>query len=272
MVFSIHKVKQPLCYAVLCRSVMSDSATPWTVARQTPLPMRIPQAWILESIAMLSSRDLSVPGLNPGLPHFSGFFTIWATREAREWVAYPFSSGPFWPRSRTGSPALQVDSLPPELPGKPQTTIQFSSVQSLSRVRLFATPWIAARQASLSITNLKQPLPVSNSRMFSSPEKETLQPPSLFCFIPISSHSPFLPFLNPWKPVIYLGSLWICLFWIFNTNGIIQYVVFCIWILSFSIMFPRFILTVACIDTSSFWWLNNMGLYGYTTFCLSVYH
>ena len=30
---------------------------------------------------------------------------------------------------------------------------QFSSVQSLSRVWLFATPWIAARQASLSITN-----------------------------------------------------------------------------------------------------------------------
>ena len=31
--------------------------------------------------------------------------------------------------------------------------LQFSSVQLLSRVRLFATPWIAARQASLSITN-----------------------------------------------------------------------------------------------------------------------
>ena len=31
--------------------------------------------------------------------------------------------------------------------------IQFSSVQSLSRVRHFATPWITARQASLSITN-----------------------------------------------------------------------------------------------------------------------
>ena len=29
----------------------------------------------------------------------------------------------------------------------------FSSVQLLSRVRLFATPWTAARQASLSITN-----------------------------------------------------------------------------------------------------------------------
>ena len=33
----------------------------------------------------------------------------------------------------------------------------FSSVQSLSRVRLFATPWIAARQASLSITNSQSP-------------------------------------------------------------------------------------------------------------------
>ena len=30
---------------------------------------------------------------------------------------------------------------------------QFSSVQSLNRVQLFATPWTAARQASLSITN-----------------------------------------------------------------------------------------------------------------------
>ena len=31
--------------------------------------------------------------------------------------------------------------------------IQVSSVQSLSRVRLFVTPWITARQASLFITN-----------------------------------------------------------------------------------------------------------------------
>ena len=31
--------------------------------------------------------------------------------------------------------------------------LQFSSVQLLSRVQLFAIPWIAARQASLSITN-----------------------------------------------------------------------------------------------------------------------
>ena len=36
------------------------------------------------------------------------------------------------------------------------------SVQSLSHVRLFATPWIAARQASLSITNSRSsPKPMS---------------------------------------------------------------------------------------------------------------
>jgi len=36
--------------------------------------------------------------------------------------------------------------------------LQYSSVQSLSRVWLFATPWIAACQASLSITNSQSSL------------------------------------------------------------------------------------------------------------------
>ena len=36
-------------------------------------------------------------------------------------------------------------------------TVQFNSVQSLSRVWLFATPWTAARQASLFITNSRSP-------------------------------------------------------------------------------------------------------------------
>ena len=35
--------------------------------------------------------------------------------------------------------------------------LQFGSVQSLSHVRLFATPWTAACQASLSITNSQSP-------------------------------------------------------------------------------------------------------------------
>ena len=48
----------------------------------------------------------------------------------------------------------QVDSLPLAPLGKPSIYV---SVQ-LSRVRLFATPWITARQASLSITNSQSSL------------------------------------------------------------------------------------------------------------------
>ena len=45
-----------------------------------------------------------------------------------EWVAMPFSRGSSQPRDHTRSPALQVDSLPAELPGKPEN----SGVISLS--------------------------------------------------------------------------------------------------------------------------------------------
>ena len=38
------------------------------------------------------------------------------------------------------------------------STFQFSTVQSLSHVRLFVTPWTAACQASLSITNSRSSL------------------------------------------------------------------------------------------------------------------
>ena len=58
----------------------------------------------------------------------------------------------------------------------------FSSIQSLSHVRLFATPWTAARQASLSITNswslpklmsIELVMP-SNHLILSSPSTPTL--------------------------------------------------------------------------------------------------
>ena len=42
--------------------------------------------------------------------------------------------------------------------GEGNCSVQFSSVQSLSHVRLFVTPWITARQASLSITNSRSSL------------------------------------------------------------------------------------------------------------------
>ena len=59
----------------------------------------------------------------------------------------------FWNVVLEGKPAhiIRTESLT----GHRQQThdsVQFTSVQSLSRVRLFATPWITAHQASLSIT------------------------------------------------------------------------------------------------------------------------
>ena len=50
--------------------------------------------------------------------------------------------------------------VPPQdigAPMPPWDLVQFSSVQLLSHVWLFATPWTAARQASLSITNSQSP-------------------------------------------------------------------------------------------------------------------
>ena len=59
-----------------------------------------------------------------------------------------------------GAPVLGMYTL---------TSVQFSSVQSLSHVRLFVTPWIAARQASLSITDLGVHSDLSSSSQWSHP-------------------------------------------------------------------------------------------------------
>ena len=43
--------------------------------------------------------------------------------------------------------------------------VQFSSVQLLSRIRLFVTPWITARQPSLSITNSQGSLKFMSNKL-----------------------------------------------------------------------------------------------------------
>ena len=63
--------------------------------------------------------------------------------------------------------------------------LQFSSVQLLSHVRLFVTPWTASRQASLSITNSQSLLKLMSieSVMPSSHlilRRPLLLPPSIF--------------------------------------------------------------------------------------------
>ena len=77
------------------------------------------------------------------------------------------------------------------------TSVQFSSVQSLSRVRVFATPWTAAHQASLSITNswsllklmsIESVMP-SNHLILCCP---LLLPPSIFPSIRVFSNESVL--------------------------------------------------------------------------------
>ena len=63
-------------------------------------------------------------------------------------------------------------------------TNQFSSVQSLSRVRPFATPWTTARQASLSITNSRSSLKLTSIESV-MPSSHLILCHPLFLFPPI---------------------------------------------------------------------------------------
>ena len=59
------------------------------------------------------------------------------------------------------------------------TSVQFSSVQSLSSVQLFMIPWIAARQASLSITNSQSLLKLMSIKLVMQSSHLTLCHPLL---------------------------------------------------------------------------------------------
>ena len=85
-----------------------------------------------------------------------------------EWVAMPSPSGIFLTQGSNPPllclPNWQSGPLPVVPPGKPHSfcSVLFSSLQSLSRVRLFATPWTAAGQSSLSITNSRSLLKLAH--------------------------------------------------------------------------------------------------------------
>ena len=74
-------------FDLFSRSVVSDSATPWTVAHQAPPSTGFSRQEYWRGLPLPSSGDLPNPGIEPQ------------------------------------SPALQTDTLPPEPPGKPQETI-----------------------------------------------------------------------------------------------------------------------------------------------------
>ena len=98
-------------------------ATPWTVDCQAPLSMGILQARILEWVAMPSSREPSQYRDQTQVSHIAGrFLTVWATRKPKNTGVDSLSlfQGILLTQEwNWSSPALQADSLPAELPGKP---------------------------------------------------------------------------------------------------------------------------------------------------------
>lgn len=77
-----------------------------------------------------------------------------------------------------------------------------------------------------------------------------------------SSHSP-APSTSRQPPVCF-QSVWICLYWTFDIDGIIQYEVFCDWLFSHS-TFSSFSQVITLVF-SFFLLLNCILLYGYTSF------
>ena len=69
-----------------------------------------------------------------------------------EWVTISFSRDLPDPGIKPWSPALQADSVLSEPPGK----VKKAKAKSLSRVRLFATPWTVAHQAPQSMEFSRQ--------------------------------------------------------------------------------------------------------------------
>jgi len=86
-------------------------------------------------------------GSNPGLLHSRWILYCLSHQESPrllEWVAYPISRGSSWHRNQTRVSCIVGGFF---------TSWVTSSVQSLSHVQLFVTPWTTAHPASLSITN-----------------------------------------------------------------------------------------------------------------------
>ena len=110
-------------------------ATLWTVAHQALRSMGFPRQEYWSGLPFPSPGDLPKLGIKPVSPTAPA-----GGRWIGRWILYYWA---YW-----------------EAPGKVHEFISssLSSIQSLSRVRLFATPWIAAYKASLSITKYRSSL------------------------------------------------------------------------------------------------------------------
>jgi len=104
------------------------------------------------------------------------------------WITHPISLSVI-----TESLVWTFGSLECKLLDEALSSVQFSSVQSLSRVWLFVTQWTAARQASLSITNSQSSLRLMSIELLMPSNhlilcRPLLCPPSIFPSIRVFSN------------------------------------------------------------------------------------
>ena len=225
------------------------------------------QERILEWVAILFSREFSQPRDRTWVSHIAGrFFTIWTTREAQNLLrriciwSFLCDPAPLFARKRwlpisractVIKGGWKMNSLRRTFPeaafpcithnwaysarcfktGWEDQHRQFSSVQSLSHIWLFVTPWTAARQASLSITNSKSLLKLMSIELIMPSNhlilcRSLLLPPSSFpasgsfqmsqCFtsggqnIGVSALASILPMnIQDWFPLGWTGWIYL---------------------------------------------------------------
>ena len=134
--------------------------TPWTVAHQAPLSMEF-------------SRQEYWSGLPfPSLYEFNSYINSFNMLQVK--VDYILHNNSFFLRM----------------------WVQFSSVQSLSHIQLFATPWTAACQASLSITHSQSLLKLILQSQWCHPTISSSVIPSSSCLqsFPTSGSFPMSQF------------------------------------------------------------------------------
>ena len=115
-------------------------ATQWICSPPGSSVHGISQTRILEWVAITPSGDLTDPEIKPMSP------------------ASPALAGGFFTTEPPGKSCVKWSFITIYKRHLGTWSDQIRSDQSLSRVRLFANPWIEARQASLSITNSRSSL------------------------------------------------------------------------------------------------------------------
>ena len=133
-------------------------ATPWNGASQASLSITnsqsLPKLMSIGSVMtfnhlILCHPLLFPPSIFPSIRVFSKE-SVFLIRWPKYW-SFSFSITFLYSKFLLASLCLLWTIF--LLPREPHLVISFSSVQSLSCVQLFATPWTAACQASLSVTN-----------------------------------------------------------------------------------------------------------------------